>query len=821
MSANLPPLPPGSESSLPVPADDYAMQSYDPTAFAPSGPAAGAEGGSISVARFGAALSRYRWLVVIMVLIGLGTGFAATRFIDPEYEVVATVFTNGSGNDKPTLINPAQLTGNAGWRDLLKSFAIIDPVVQDLSLYILPAKATDSLLFANFIIDPVKKRFQPGAYTLKTENGRYSLTDKIGFIHEVGTVGDSVGRTAGFAWVPPARLLGTRSHSVDFTVLTPREASRDVQKRFSVVIMPNSPVIGLTLSGTATQRPAATLNAMMTRFVDVASELKKREMVASSTTLATQLEAAQRRLQDAERAFESYRVATIAKPSETATMVAPDANAPGGVSVGQPIFNNFFAHKAEVETLRRDRASLERIADQLKAGNTGVTPEAILSVPTLANDGGATALRQAVSELGSAQADVRLKLQTLTDSNPVVVDARRNITDLRERVLPQRLADYISTLRTREAELGDQLKSATTELQEIPQRTIQQGVLQRERDVQADIYTRLRAASAQANLAQQSAVADVKILDSAITPLAPSSNTAPTIIGGGLFAGLLLGVGLAFLLDQLDHRFRYPSQARSELGLDVLGVVPVVDQSGRQSPEAVAQIVEAFRSIRMNVRYASGAQRSVILGITSPGPGDGKSLVASNLALSFAEGGWRTALIDADTRRGQLNATFDTPAAPGLIEYLEGTSLLAEVFYPTRHDNLTVIPCGARHRRAPELLATPRMQQLVSSLAAEFDVVIIDTPPLGAGTDAYAVGTACGQLAVVLRSNRTNLKMAKAKLAVLSQLPVTLLGAILNEVKTDSGMYQYYSYDPEYVMAEESPALTAGSGGTSVAVRDS
>jgi polysaccharide biosynthesis transport protein len=248
--------------------------------------------------------------------------------------------------------------------------------------------------------------------------------------------------------------------------------------------------------------------------------------------------------------------------------------------------------------------------------------------------------------------------------------------------------------------------------------------------------------------------------------------------------------------------------------------VPVVDQTGRQSPEAVAQIVEAFRSIRMNVRYASGNQRNVVFGITSPGPGDGKSLVASNLALSFAEGGWRTVLIDADTRRGQLNATFDTATSPGLVEYLEGTSLLAEVFYPTRHDNLTIIPCGTRHRRAPELLATPRMQQLVASLAAEFDVVIIDTPPLGAGTDAYAIGTACGQLAVVLRANRTNLKMAKAKLSVLGQLPVTMLGAILNEVHTDSAMYQYYSYDPDYVLAEETtPALSSG-GGTAVAVRD-
>jgi polysaccharide biosynthesis transport protein len=819
MSANLPPLPPGSDPSLPVPADAYAMQQYAPTYSA--APAAEESKGGLNLARFGAALGRYKWLVGVLAIVGVGAGLAATRFLDPEYEVNATVFTENPGpsNNSRNPVSPGPLAQNAGWRDLIRSFAIIDPVVQELALYLRPAKATDSLLFANFTIDPVKRRFRPGQYTLKTDKGRFSLTDKIGFIREEGTVGDSVGRTAGFAWVPPARLLGTRSRTVDFTVMTPRETARDILKRFVVTIQPNSPVISLTLTGTVTQKPAATLNAMLTRFVEVAGDLKKRELVASSTVLSTQLDAAQQRLQDAERALEGYRISTITKPSETPVILSSEQNS-NVVSVGQPVFNSYFTRKTEVDLLRRDREALERLSAQVRVPGTPAPVEAILSVPTVARDDGATTLRQTLSELVSAQADLRQKLQTMTDSNPVVIDARRNIADLRDRVLPQRIQDVLATIRTREAELTSQLASATNELQEIPQRTIQQGALMRERDVQATIYTQLRSASAQANLAQQSAVPDVKILDSAVTPLAPSSNTAPMIVGGGLVAGLVLGIGLAFLLDRLDSRFRYPDQAKSELGLEVLGVVPVVDQSGRQSPEAVAQIVEAFRSIRMNVRYAAGGTRNIVFGITSPGPGDGKSLVASNLALSFAEGGWRTVLIDADTRRGQLHATFDTPPAPGLVEYLEGTSLLGEVVYPARHDNLSVIPCGTRHRRAPELLATPRMQQLLASLSAEFEVVIIDTPPLGAGTDAYAIGTACGQLAVILRSNRTNLKMAKAKLSVLSQLPVTVLGAVLNEVHTDSAMYQYYSYDPEYVLPEESPALTSGRGGTAVAVRE-
>jgi succinoglycan biosynthesis transport protein ExoP len=817
MSANPPSLPPGSpDSSLPVPADSYAVQAYDQAALAAAASPAASQESSINVARFGAALSRYRWLILGLTIFGTGAGFTATRFLDPQYEVNATVFATARGSDRGAL-DAGPLAQNAGWRDIIKSFAISDPVVQQLSLYLLPEKASDSLLFANFVL-PVGRRYRPGEYTLKTERGRYTLTDKTGLVHEEGTVGDSVGRSVGFSWIPSPRFLGTRSRSVAFKVTTPREASRDVLGRFGVVIQPNSPVIALTLRGTATQKPAATLNAMLGRFIEVASELKKRELNAQSTTLSAQLDASQAKLQDAERELESYRIATISKPSETPTVISSDDRS-GVVSVGQPVFNNFFAHKAEAEALTRDRETLERLSTQLKAGNTAVTPEAILSVNTVAKDDGALPLRQTVAELNQKEMKLRGDLQVMTESNPVIQAEKRDIAELRDKVLPQRLADFITTMKAKETDLNTQVATATKELQEIPQRTIRQGELERERAVAADQYTKLRAAYAAANLAQMSAIPDVKILDSAVTPYEPTSNTAPTIIGAGLALGLVIGVGLAFLLDQLDNRFRYPDQARSELGLEVLGVVPVVDQSGRQSPEQIAQIVEAFRSIRMNVRYASGSQRSVVFGITSPGPGDGKSLVASNLALSFAEGGWRTVLIDADTRRGQLHATFDAPAAPGLVEYLEGTSLLSEVLYPTRHDNLTMISCGTRHRRAPELLATPRMQQLIAALSAEFDVVLIDTPPLGAGTDAYAIGTACGQLAIVLRNNLTNLKMAKAKLAVLAQLPVVLLGAVLNEVHTDSAMYQYYSYDPDYVLPEESPALTSG-GGTAVAVRD-
>jgi capsular exopolysaccharide synthesis family protein len=223
-------------------------------------------------------------------------------------------------------------------------------------------------------------------------------------------------------------------------------------------------------------------------------------------------------------------------------------------------------------------------------------------------------------------------------------------------------------------------------------------------------------------------------------------------------------------------------------------------------------VVEAFRTIRMNVRYAADPGRPLTMTITSPGPNDGKSLISSNLALSFAEAGARTLLIDGDIRRGELANTFGVSAKPGLVEYLDGTALIAEVLYPVdAHPNLTVIPGGARRRKAPELLATPRLSQLISQMASEYDVVIVDSPPLGAGFDAYALATATTNMALVMRAGVTDRKMAQAKMAVVDTLPVRVMGAVLNGIKL-TGAYEYYSYYQEYAAKDEEPVAQLTDG---------
>jgi tyrosine-protein kinase Etk/Wzc len=362
-------------------------------------------------------------------------------------------------------------------------------------------------------------------------------------------------------------------------------------------------------------------------------------------------------------------------------------------------------------------------------------------------------------------------------------------------------------MKRREAELQAEIGSASQELQTIPARSIEEMRLRRNVSVSEHLYTQLKSRFAEADLSEKGALPDISILDSAVAPLRPATNTASRIVAIAFFASIALAIAIALLLDQLDRRFRYPEQARDELGLEVIGFVPTIRRrrDGSTDPFEAAQVVEAFRAIRLHLTHSLHGQNDVVLTVTGPGEGDGKSLVASNLAMSFAEAGYRTLLVDGDVRRGALHSTFGVAMRPGLLDFLGGKADFEMVLRSTTYENLSLVTSGEKHRRGPELLTSPRLNELLAAARGRFDVVIVDSAPLGAGIDAYALGVATGSALIVLRSGHTDRKLANVKLQLADRLPVHLLGAVLNDVRSE-GTYQYYSYLEGYTSQYEQEA---------------
>ena len=786
MSDHLVPTGPGA------PYDGAQVQTWqDPRAGLPALAAS-------SIERPLAAVRRYKWLILTVVVLAVATGVAATRFLKPQYEVRASIMI-ASESPLESRTGPIRSSGllmSDDWTQLLKSFKITDAVVRKLTLYLIPQdRIGDGDLFAGFSL---ADRFVPGQYELAIDRARNRWTlasQPSGTMVGSGVMTDSVGPQVGFAWqLPTGAFEGTGTRKVKFTVSTPREVAVKLIGRLGAQRQPESNFLLLTLQDPDPKLAASILNTWLREYVSVAAALKKRKLIDFAKTLEGQLQTAKSALDGAEVQLSSYRVNTITQPSEGGPIAA------GVQETRDPVIKSYFDKKIEYDDIKHDVRLLQRL---ITSARDSLPTEALLQIRTVsAGTPAGQELRSAMTDYHTAEINLAAARVGYTDEHPIVKNLIVQVTALRRDKIPQSAAALLASLRTREKDDSIRIAGASENLQRIPQRTIEEERLRRVRDIASGLYTNLQNRYSEADLAEASATPDISVLDSAIAPLAPTRNTAPGVILVAVVGGIGAALGLAILLDKVDGRLRYPEQVGDDLGLAIAGTVPRFPKTGvdKHSPELTFQLVESFRSLRMSVMHASGG-RSVALAVSSPSPHEGKSLIAANLAMSFADAGLRTALVDGDTRRGSLHEIFGVQGAPGLTDFLGGVATLSEVSQPTSQASLTLIACGMRKRRSPELLTSSRLPTLVAELRAKHDVVIFDTPPLAAGIDAYSIAAATGSMLIVLRVGKTTRRMAAEKLRMLDRLPVAIIGAVLNGIHL-GGEYAYYSYVPGYEAEE-------------------
>jgi succinoglycan biosynthesis transport protein ExoP len=740
-----------------------------------------------------AAIRRYKWLLLAVVLLATVGGVAAMKLVVPEYAVQAGIIitTDERGSGKGGPISSGALFDAADWQQLLKTAAVADPVIRKLALYLTPKNAGDADVFTGFSVSD--SGWRPGNYKLDIDRTakRWVLAlGGSGIPIDSGAAGDSIGRKQGFRWVlNRMQFSGGDDRSVEFTVSTARETAVRLANRLNTQRAVGSNFMRLTLTDPNGALAAQILNTWAREFVAKAAELKKAKLVEFAHTLDNQLQTAKTALDQAESDLQKFRVNTIIEPGENAPVAS-------GLQATTPaVFTEYFAKSTQYDQVKRDVALLRSLIARDSIPNEALL--LIKSVPV------SDALRGAVTEYNTAQANLVSARIIYTDSFPTVKELRSKIATLKTQRIPQFVNELLATLKTREVEDSVSLANMQVNLKQIPPRTIEEERLRRNRDVAALLYTDLQSRHANAILAERSSTPDVAVLDTAIAPLQPTANKAMRLLLMAIVGGIGGAIGLAILLDRVDGRLRYPEQATDELGLNVAGTVPQFPKNGidYNSTEQTFQLVESFRSLRMTVLQAS-RERTVAIAVSSPSPSEGKSLISANLAMSFAEAGLRTVLVDGDTRRGSLHEMFALKSSPGLTDYLSGTATLAEVVMPTTQPSLCVIASGVRRRRSPELLTSPRLGELVDALRARHDVVIFDTPPLAAGIDGYSIATATGSLLVVLRVGRTARRMAAEKLKVFDRLPVDIVGAVLNGVQLN-GSYEYYGYVAGYSAEEE------------------
>lgn len=732
--------------------------------------------------RYLAAIWRRKWLVGLVMVIGIAGGIIVARQVRPTYDVRATLWIGSRGT--PGDDRSTGMINGSSWVDLLRSYAILERSARRAGILAVPKSDADHALFAGFSI---RDTSAIGRFTLRVAPAanQYTLLDSTQHIVETGAVGDSIGRSLGFAWQPAREVLARGDHP--FTVRTPRDAANDVALRLTTVQPEGTSFIRLTLQGKDPGATANLLNIITEEFAAVSTDLKKRSVVSQSTRLREQAQAAEASLRDAEAQLQRFRVASVTLPT--------DAGFTARANGDDPLLNKYVDAQQELDQLQRDRATLEDAMRRLRADENAA--DYVLALPVVATR--APELRAAVAALETKDTALVTAHQRYTDEHKVVRDLRQDADQLRLQTIPHLAAARLAEMARRQRELEATIASSARVLQDIPPRTIEELRLRRNAELAAALFTRVQNEYESAQLAAASMVADVSVLDPAVAPVNAPKKRAIQLMALFTTGGLFAGVFLALVLDATDKRLRYQEQVRETLDLWVLGTLPRLhtNQKGRSIENA--QLVESLRSVRVGMAYAMGGKMPMQVTITSPNVGDGKSLTASNLAVSFAEAGYSTLLVDGDIRLGDLHTMFSVARRPGLLDCLASELPLRDAATPTDIPNLWILPCGTRYRQGPEMLASPRFSSLMNEAKASYDVVLVDAPPLGVGSDVLWECVATGAVVIVLRMDASDLHLAKSKLEVLERLPVEILGAVLNDCPMPGSEEHSHYLAPEMV----------------------
>ena len=547
------------------------------------------EPAGIPWARYFDVVKRHVVLIVALTVVGSAVGFVAAMRVKPAYEAQTTIWVNTASGQQAGPIRAQTLLPTASWVELLRSYAIVEDVVRRLNLNVSYKQRVDSVLFRNFVSGA---SLRPGPYVLKVDaqGQRFVLSRADGTAVEQGTVGDTIGRKVGFAWVPDRQLLKA-GRLVEFSVATPRGAAMGLVAAVRATLPENGQFLRIALTGSDPQRTARTLNAWAEQFVASSIDLKKRHLLQFKQTLGDQLGVAEAQLHGAESELEAFRVSTITLPSGSTARANSAAAAPA------PATGGYFQHQATLDDIRSDRLALERILADAKGGP--INPQAFLMLPSILNN--TPQLRTAIEELSSRQAALRTEQQYLTDANPRIKQLLEAVRVLEQETIPRITLSVLASLRAREPELNTRISAESRELRAIPSRTTEEMRLSRRLTASENLYNTLKARYEEVSLSDAETAPDLSVLDLAVAPVLPTSNDAPRLLLLAVLASFGLSVCLALLHDRFDRRFRYPEQATHELGLTIAGTVPKfkVNRRGDFGIETMSLAVESFRSLRL------------------------------------------------------------------------------------------------------------------------------------------------------------------------------------------------------------------------------
>tara|TARA_Y100001970_G_C14243417_1_gene866362 strand:+ start:255 stop:2576 length:2322 start_codon:yes stop_codon:yes gene_type:complete len=455
-------------------------------------------------------------------------------------------------------------------------------------------------------------------------------------------------------------------------------------------------------------------------------------------------------------------------------------------------------------------------------------------------------------ELSSLEADYISTKSREGDSHPAAVELNRKINNLKD-VLNKETKKYVkqgigvaNPIQHRQAIMDsvislDVLMSAYNskllelknlvfryeeQLSSLPEKYLQFSRFQRDKVILDETYSLMKQKLEETKINEASQLGKIRIVDSAKPNTKSTSPNKRMVILVCIVFGILFGIGFIFLSEFLDSTIKSIEDIERR-GLPILAIIPAIARFDKENKkkkkgyklnlklnssdkierrlltheDPKSPISEAYRTLRTSLVYGTSDKDCKIILVSSSGPGEGKTTTIANLAITYANMGKKTLLIDADLRKPVIHKMFKNQSATGFTNFLSGSETdIKKIYYSTDVQNLSIIKSGAVPPNPSELLSSTLMDKFIEIAKKEFDIILFDTPPMIAVTDAFIINKYVNKTLLVIRASVTQKGALERTLINMANMSNSIDGVIFNDVSetnTYGGSY-YYNYYQDY-----------------------
>jgi succinoglycan biosynthesis transport protein ExoP len=720
---------------------------------------------------------------------------ATVRLVDPSRAIAGDIAGRSATGEMPFSSTSDPIQSQI---QILNSESVVSIAVDRKGLRVVPADGQpyvaeigDVSVAENSSADLLTLGFSPSSFSIQSK-----------------------GRSASAPYGSPATIDGVgitviRRPSIPFTTLRviPKDrAMAMVLSSFGVSNRPRTDILDLSFTAYEPNFAKRTANAMAEAYqihnTSTAQQFSRRRR----EFLQDQLAQTQQTLNSANAALSSFRAgrqSTIAQAAAQTTQYTKN----------EELRQQLIAEKQGLD------AVLARFREPSRGSSASL--RALASAPGVLSSG---VIAQLFNQLAS-QEDARDNLITLgaAPTNPDVITANNRIRATQTRLL-EALESQSQAVDARLAGLGKPGSGGGGALASVPAGDTREAQLAMDVQSTQSLANELKSELQRARMSEAIEAGQVEVVQLARNPGNRVDSGKQRKLFLSALVGLMFGFGAAVLLDNLDKRVRRRGDIEPMLGIPGLVVIPRLASAGaaknpvlralprRRLPSADRHAnaaldlvtltdprspsAEAFRTLRTNLMFSQAVSEMRTIVVTSASPGEGKTVTASNLAVSFAQQGMRVLLIDCDLRRGRTHRMFNVPREPGMSDYVLGYADEDAVTHETIVPGLYIIPSGKLPPNPAELLGGDVAKQKLRELNGGYDLLILDTPPLLAASDAAILATLSDGVIMVLRAGSTETNAAQQATQQLMTIGARVVGAVLNDPDSQVAKFgAYYEYN--------------------------